>query len=146
MDLYERFLTKENFELAYSRLKYAPNNAYKFFYEKDLDVFGFLLGNNIEQLINDIKSNKYKPQKVCRYYVPKKNYLTRPISLLNFIDLIVYQAIANVFMDEVQDDFSVLDKLDSSNEHFPLAKVSVHVLKADRIRKKGAELTEICDH
>ena len=57
MDLYERFLSKENFELAYSRLKHAPNNAYKFFYEKDLDVFGFLLGNNIEQLINEIKSN-----------------------------------------------------------------------------------------
>ena len=101
MDLYERFLSKENFELAYSRLKYAPNNAYKFFYEKDLDVFGFLLGNNIEQLINEIKSNKYKPQNVCRYYVPKKNYLTRPISLLNFVDLLVYQAIANVLMDEV---------------------------------------------
>lgn len=109
MDLYERFLSKENFELAYSRLKHAPNNEYKFFYEKDSDVFGFLLGNNIEQLINEIKSNKYKPQKVCRYYVPKKNYLTRPISLLNFVDLLVYQAIANVLMDEVQDDFSVSD-------------------------------------
>ncbi len=109
MDLYERFLSKENFELAYSRLKYAPNNTYKFFYEIDINVFGFLLGNNIDQLINDIRYNKYKPQKVCRYYVPKKNYLTRPISLLNFIDLMVYQAIANVIMEEVMDDFSVSD-------------------------------------
>lgn len=109
MGLYERFLTKENFELAYSRIKHAPNNTYKFFYKKDIEVFGLLLGQNINQLINEIVTHKYEPQPVCRYYIPKKNYLTRPISLLNFIDLLVYQAIANVLMSEVSADFSIND-------------------------------------
>ncbi len=40
---------------------------------------------------------------------PKKNFLSRPIALLNFIDLIVYQAIANVIMYEVVEDFAISD-------------------------------------
>lgn len=109
MGLYERFLTKENFELAYSRIKHAPNNAYKYFYKKDVEVFGLFLGQNINQLISEIESHKYEPQPVCRYYIPKKNYLTRPISLLNFIDLLVYQAIANVLLNEFAEGFAVDD-------------------------------------
>lgn len=29
-ELYEKFLSRENFELAYSRIKHWPKNAYKF--------------------------------------------------------------------------------------------------------------------
>ena len=82
---------------------------YKYFYKKDVEVFGLFLGQNINQLISEIESHKYEPQPVCRYYIPKKNYLTRPISLLNFIDLLVYQAIANVLMNEFAEGFAIDD-------------------------------------
>lgn len=104
---YEKLLLKENFELAFSRIKHAPNNAYKWFYNVDIESFDFFLGSNIEQLINDIKEFKYEPKNVHKYYIPKKNNLARPISLLDFVDLLVYQAIANIVMDEVKDGLSV---------------------------------------
>ena len=54
-ELYEKFLSRENFELAYSRIKHWPKNAYKFFYKTDIEAFEVFLSNNIEQLISEIQ-------------------------------------------------------------------------------------------
>lgn len=107
--IYEEFLSRQNFELAFYRIKHGTNQSYKYFYKPDIKAFELFLGSNIEQLIDEIKSGKYSPQKACMYYIPKKNFLSRPIALLNFIDLIVYQAIANVIMYEVVEDFAISD-------------------------------------
>ena len=96
MDQYDRFLSKENFMLAFLRIKTMRRNEYKEFYYKDISAFEAFLDANINQLINDIKENKYQPRPVCKYYVPKNKNLARPFSLLGFIDLIVYQAICNI--------------------------------------------------
>lgn len=54
------------------------------------------LTQNLEQTINIIKEHNYTPIEIERYYIPKKNNLARPISLLYFIDLLVYQALCNI--------------------------------------------------
>jgi len=103
MDQYERFLMKDNFKLAFLRIKTTRRCEYKEFYYKDIAAFEMFLDANIEQLISDIKQNKYQAQPVCKYYVPKNKNLARPFSLLNFIDLLVYQAICNIIVDNTYD-------------------------------------------
>ena len=93
---FEEFVSFENFEIAFFRIKYATRSRYKEFYRSDLESFSMFLTQNIEQTINDIKEQKYTPFKVERYYIPKKNNLARPITLLYFIDLLVYQALCNI--------------------------------------------------
>lgn len=106
-DLYKKFLSRENFELSYSRVIHWQNNGYKDFYKTDMKAFSLFLSNNLDQLISEIKESKFEPHNGCVYYIPKKNYLSRPITLLNFIDLLVYQAITNIVMDEIKNDFTV---------------------------------------
>ena len=132
MDQYDRFLSKENFMLAFLRIKTMRRNEYKEFYYKDISAFEAFLDANINQLINDIKENKYQPRPACKYYVPKNKNLARPFSLLGFIDLIVYQAICNIIVDCTYDyressfDVSVFGnipiKTDSENAIFAYTK------------------------
>ena len=96
---YERFLTKENFTLAYKRLKTIKKHEYKDFYYHDFKAFEALFNQNIETLISDIAEEIYEPSSCEKYYMPKKKNLARPITLLTLIDQIVYQAIANVVAD-----------------------------------------------
>lgn len=93
---YEEFISVENFEIAFNRIKYSTRSRFKDFYRSDLESYSLFLTQNIKQTIIDIKEHKYSPSKVERYYIPKKNNLARPISLLYFIDLLVYQALCNI--------------------------------------------------
>ena len=93
---YEEFISKENFEIAFNRIKYSNRSRYKNFYKIDIESFSLFLTQNLEQTINDIKEQKYSPRKIERYFIPKNNNLARPISLLYFIDLLVYQALCNI--------------------------------------------------
>ena len=86
---FEEFVAMTNFEIAFNRIKYSTRSRYKNFYKRDLESFSLFLTQNIDQTINDIKEQKYAPTKIERYYIPKKNNLARPISLLYFIDLLV---------------------------------------------------------
>lgn len=103
MNQFEHFLTIENFELAFKRLQTSPRNIYKDIYFEDTKIFGLLLKNNIESLIYEIKQRIYKPQKSHKIFIPKKNNLVRPLSLLHFRDLLVYQSIINIIADSVYD-------------------------------------------
>lgn len=97
---YEQFVSKENFILAYQRLKTVKRDEYKEFFYRDFDAFEFFFEQNIEQLICNVKEGIYKPQNCYKYYMPKKKNLARPISMLSIIDQIVYQALANVIADK----------------------------------------------
>lgn len=96
---YNRFLTRENFTLAYKRLKTIKKHEYKDFYYHDFKAFEALFNQNIETLISDIVEGIYEPSSCEKYYMPKKKNLARPITLLTLIDQIVYQAIANIVAD-----------------------------------------------
>lgn len=99
MTQYELFLTPENFNLAFVRLKTASRNLYKSIYYEDLKIFELYLEENIESVINQIKQDFYKPEKCHKIFIPKKDNLVRPLSVLTFIDLLVYQAIVNIIAD-----------------------------------------------
>lgn len=100
---FEKFVSRDNFILAYTRLKTIKRNEYKDFFYKDFLAFETYLQDNISELIYSIKEGIYTPTKCYKYYMPKKKNLARPISMLSLIDQIVYQAIINVIADEVYD-------------------------------------------
>ncbi len=99
MTQYEQFLTSDNFKLAFVRLRNASRNLYKSIYYEDLRIFGLFLEENIDTTINQIKQDIYKPEKCHKIFIPKKDNLVRPLSILTFIDLLTYQAMANVIAD-----------------------------------------------
>lgn len=106
MTQYDTFLTSSNFKLAFDRLKTASRNLYKSIYYEDLKIFGLYLDENIETVISSIKQDIYKPEKCHKIFIPKKDNLVRPLSMLTFIDLLVYQAITNVIADTAYDIIS----------------------------------------
>ncbi len=106
MTQYDKFLTPNNFKLAFERLKTASRNLYKSIYYEDLKTFGLYLDENIETVISNIKQDIYKPEKSHKIFIPKKDNLVRPLSMLTFIDLLVYQAITNVIADTSYDIIS----------------------------------------
>lgn len=57
------------------------------------------LYNNIEELIQRMKSFKYKPQAVRRTYIPKANGKLRPLGIPAYEDKIVQGVMANILND-----------------------------------------------
>jgi len=96
---YLRFISKENFILAYQRIKTMPVSHYKSFYRADFRCFELYFDMNIEQLISEVTENIYEPSNCEKYYTPKKRNLARPMTLLTLPDLIVYQALSNIIAD-----------------------------------------------
>src|SRR5690606_24834398 len=102
---FDRFLTSENFSLALRRLQTANKTQYKNLYYPDLRHFALFEKENIELTIHRIREGRYEAKPCSKFYIPKKKNLVRPISVLNFIDLLVYQALINVIADELYDAF-----------------------------------------
>lgn len=103
---FDDFLTPGNFHLAFERLQTASRNLYKELYYEDLQIFGLFLDDNINLIIHDIEQGIFKPESSYKIFIPKKNNLVRPLSLLKFKDLLVYQAIINTIADAVYDDIA----------------------------------------
>ncbi len=106
MTQHQKFLTNDNFKLAFERLKTSGRSLYKTIYYEDLKLFELYLDDNINTVINNIKQDIYKPDKCHKIFIPKKDNLVRPLSMLNFIDLLVYQALANIIADVSYDVIS----------------------------------------
>jgi len=105
-DQFNNFLTLDNFALAFKRLQTASRNLYKELYYEDLQIFGLFLEENITLLLNEIDQGIFKAESSYKIFFPKKNNLIRPLSLLKFKDLLVYQAIINIIADTVYDDIA----------------------------------------
>jgi hypothetical protein len=103
---FEDFLTSGNFYLAFERLRTASRNLYKELYYEDIKIFGLFLDDNIKLLLKEIEQGLFKPESSYKIFVTKKNNLVRPLSLLKFKDLLVYQAIINIIADAVYDDIA----------------------------------------
>ena len=99
------FLEIDNFILAYNRLQTFKKDYYKEIYISDLNNFGLNLETNINTLIDRIKRDLYKPSDANKIYIPKSDSTVRVITVLSFIDLLVYQAIINVLADTFYDDY-----------------------------------------
>lgn len=86
----------DNIILAYKRLQTAPGGFYKNFYLKECYSFGLDLDKHVAEISHHIKESIYNPDPPQRFYMPKQNGLVRPITVLSFHDLVVYQALTNI--------------------------------------------------
>ncbi|ELS05030.1 Reverse transcriptase (RNA-dependent DNA polymerase) [Xenococcus sp. PCC 7305] len=126
---FDLFLRINNFKLAFKRLQTSQRDLYKDLYYEDTHIFGLCLDNNLESLINEIKQKIFKPQKSHKIFIPKKNNLVRPLSLLHFKDLLVYQAIINIISDSISNDiFPYYNNIIFGNYYY-----TSHASEKDRI-------------
>ena len=109
MALPQQFLSYHNFELAFTRLIRAGNKEYKQFYRHLFPSYSLALKENLSDLVKDIRSGAYGPGKPTVIFQPKKNGVLRPLALLPFCDLIVYQALVNVIaaiFEKIQEKYA----------------------------------------
>ena len=96
MVLPRSFLNLENFSLAFWRIAKSTKLDYKQYYRHIFSSYSLSLSDNLKFLLGDIKRGTYAPRTPTIVFHPKKSGVLRPLTLLSFRDLIVYQAIVNV--------------------------------------------------
>jgi hypothetical protein len=102
MALPQQFLSYSNFELAFTRVVRSGHKEYKRFYRHLFSSYNLALKENLSDLIKDIKSGTYQPGKSTVIYQPKESTILRPLAMLSFCDLIIYQALLNVIAAEFE--------------------------------------------
>ncbi|MDP3588887.1 MAG: reverse transcriptase domain-containing protein [Sulfuricurvum sp.] len=96
---WDKFIDKDNFKIAFLRLKFSPKHIHKSQMFDELKAFELYLDENIETVIEILEADNsflLINRQAFKFYLPKPNNLVRPITCINFIDLLIYQAIANV--------------------------------------------------
>jgi hypothetical protein len=96
MQPFRVFLTKRNFDLAFTRLLTGSNGQYKDFFRHLYSSYDLSRQANLDHLVADIRSKKYSPSSPTMVYMPKASGVLRPLALLCVEDQIVYQAMVNV--------------------------------------------------
>ena len=124
----QSFLREENFILAYKRLQTAGRCLYKDLYKQDMKIFGSNLELNVKCLVNDLRNGLYAPSQSLRYYAPKKSGMVRPMTVMNFLDLLVYQALVNIIAEKTVGEFkpyynkivygNILNEIDEKSSKF----------------------------
>lgn len=100
--IYKRLITKRHLKLAFQRIRTGQNRDYKNYYRNIFNAYGLQENKNIQNLHNRLKAGVFKPSDVLRFYMPKDNGLHRPITLLHVEDMIVYQAIADLYASKFE--------------------------------------------
>jgi hypothetical protein len=103
------FISMANFKLAFTRVVRGQNKEYKNLFRHLYPSYQLGLQENLQDLINDIKSGRYQPSPATVVFQPKKTGILRPLRLLTLQDQIVYQAIANGFAVAPADDFGAIE-------------------------------------
>jgi hypothetical protein len=98
------FLRITNFELAFTRIVRGGNKEYKQFYRHLFPSYGLALQQNLQALVDQLKTGTYTAKPPTVVYQPKKSGILRPLTLLSLEDLIVYQSIANVVASKFESD------------------------------------------
>lgn len=96
MNFWNKFLSEDNFKLAWRRINTGQNVYYKRFFREVYLAYEVALEANIFCLVNRIKGTSYRPSPPDKVFIPKSSGLQRPITLLTVEDQVVWQAIANI--------------------------------------------------
>src|SRR5690625_7169448 len=88
--LYRNLFNKEFYILAYGRLAPKVGNMTKGTSEITIDGFST---KRIENLISQMRNEKYQPNPVRRVYIPKANGKKRPLGIPTFEDKLVQEVI-----------------------------------------------------
>lgn len=96
------FLTEGNFALAFRRIVQSDNPDYKQFYSHVFQSYNIGTNEYTKELISSIAKGTYQPAPSELVFKPKPSGILRPVTLLSFRDLVVYQAIVNVIADRMK--------------------------------------------
>ena len=100
MELIEKILSDENLNRAIKKVK--SNKGAPGVDKVTVDQIDEYFVIHKEEIKNQIRNRKYRPQPVCRVYIPKPNGKKRPLGIPTVVDRVIQQAIANV-LSEVYD-------------------------------------------
>lgn len=104
MELLEEILTKDNLNKAYKKV-YQNKGA------SGLDGISVYeikeyIQNNSDEILNQIRNRKYKPQPVRRVQIPKENGKKRNLGIPTVMDRIIQQAMVQVLSRIYEEQFS----------------------------------------
>lgn len=104
MELLEEILTKENLNKAYKKV-YQNKGASGV---DGITVYEIkeYIQNNGDEILNQIRNRKYKPQPVRRVQIPKENGKKRNLGIPTVMDRIIQQAMIQVLSPIYEEQFS----------------------------------------
>ena len=85
-----------NLKLAWERVVTGQNVYYKNLQRLEIDAFAWAESANLELLASELRVGDFAPSRPSKFYMPKANGTTRPVTLLTIQDSIVYQALGNI--------------------------------------------------
>ena len=105
MSLWDDFLSRENFQLAWARIIRSMHGDTKD--RLALRAFNHSLDRNLKLLRSQIERDTYEPSTALKLYQPKRAGTLRTLSILTVADRIVYQAMGNVIANQSNSDLQV---------------------------------------
>ena len=104
MELLEKILSRDNLNKAYKRV-YANKGASGVDGVTVEELLNYLRENKVE-LLESIRTRKYKPQPVRRVEIPKDNGKKRKLGIPTVVDRVIQQAIAQELTPIYENQFS----------------------------------------
>ena len=104
MELLEEILTKENLNKAYKKVYQNKGTSGV----DGITIYEIkeYIQNNREEILNQIRNRKYKPQPVRRVQIPKENGKKRNLGIPTVMDRIIQQAMIQVISPIYEEQFS----------------------------------------
>jgi hypothetical protein len=95
----------------------GQNIQYKNLQRLEIDAFAWVEKANLALLTSMLQGNDFASSRPSRFYIPKANSTTHPITLLTIQDSILYQAFGNIIGRKVRPILSTLyNKATFSNQ------------------------------
>ena len=104
MELIDRILSDGNIEAAIHAVK--SNRGAAGIDKMTVDALEGYFAMHGEEIKEQIRAKKYKPQPVRRVYIPKANGKQRPLGIPTVVDRVIQQAVAQVLSREYEPYFS----------------------------------------
>lgn len=137
-DLLEQILDRDNLNRAYKKVK--ANKGAPGIDGMTIEEAGPWLRENREELLELIRSGKYKPQPVRRKEIPKPDGGTRKLGIPTVVDRIIQQAIAQVLIPIYEPLFS-----DGSYGYRPKRSAQMAIQKVKEYAEQGYTTAVLVD-
>jgi len=132
MELLEKILNKENLNQAYKRV-YANKGVSGVDGVTVEELLDYLKEHKTE-LLESIRTRKYKPQPVLRVEIPKENGKKRKLGIPTVVDRVIQQAIAQVLTPIYEKQFS-----ESSYGFRPKRSCEMAIIRSLEIINDGSD-------
>lgn len=89
----------DNLHLAWKRILTSTRFQYKALCRESYDAFSWHVERKIDLYSAELREKIYQPLSSSKFYIPKKNGLVRPMTVLSVKDQLFYQAITNLLCE-----------------------------------------------